>query len=703
MNTSSLKGSSLSLGSALLAGLCIAGACSSQRLSQLRSSRPEVAIASEEAFFGSSSFSADSFSSSSKEDGEDGHSGPIIMKAVLDSISGEMVAADSIAPAVVTARFRNIAERGGFARIAFDVTIPPEMLSSSWQVRLLPTIVAGEDTISLDKVLLTGEEYRLRQEKGYDRYGKFLSSLSADSLSMVWKSQLRLFRERNFPSFSMESVPSSSASSPLFSWSGISEDDAVEHYTWDILRWRHLRRLSSLPERFNRYVKAPFQRGGVLLDTLLHGGSSPFSFTYTYDLKVKPGLRRADLFLESEVHDGEKTIYRSELESPLSYYISSLSSMADTTERFIRRVISRRVVTSDTFTIGFPSGKNAVDPAFEGNEAELQRLRKEVKNLFDSDGMVLDSIMVKASCSPEGSFVSNSSLSRERGSSVKEYLSSYLEDLRDSVKNTLGVILDESPSLGDSRSLIEERLPSLPLVGTILCPEDWHTLSVLVERDSTLSQSEKESYFAATKEVLRLLSAHSEVGQIGTMKEDRFPSGRDYSVLSSVADYTEKLLQKESFHPYLLEKVYPRLRYVRLDFSLHRKGMVRDTVHTTLPDEEYRKGVEALRNQDYKKAASILGNYRDYNAALAFASLGYNHSALEILSSIPSSEGTDEMKAKRLYLQAVLLSRTGDTEKAMASFREACRLVPSMKFRGNLDPEITALLSLYPEIEESEI
>ena len=40
--------------------------------------------------------------------------GPIIMNAIRDSETGEMVATDVINASTVVARFRNVAERGGY-------------------------------------------------------------------------------------------------------------------------------------------------------------------------------------------------------------------------------------------------------------------------------------------------------------------------------------------------------------------------------------------------------------------------------------------------------------------------------------------------------------------------------------------------------------------------------------------------------------
>lgn len=43
--------------------------------------------------------------------------GPVIMNAIRDSETGEMVATDVISASKVTARFRNVAERAGYVSI----------------------------------------------------------------------------------------------------------------------------------------------------------------------------------------------------------------------------------------------------------------------------------------------------------------------------------------------------------------------------------------------------------------------------------------------------------------------------------------------------------------------------------------------------------------------------------------------------------
>lgn len=99
-------------------------------------------------------------------------------------------------------------------------------------------------------------------------------------------------------------------------------------------------------------------------------------------------------------------------------------------------------------------------------------------------------------------------------------------------------------------------------------------------------------------------------------------------------------------------------------------------------------GVQAITDRDYKKAISILKPYGDYNLAVAYCAMDYNASALDILEKL---EKTDRVH----YMLAVIYSRTGKTKLAAEHYETACSLNPSYVHRGNLDPEISALIRKY--------
>ena len=163
-----------------------------------------------------------------------------------------------------------------------------------------------------------------------------------------------------------------------------------------------------------------------------------------------------------------------------------------------------------------------------------------------------------------------------------------------------------------------------------------------------------------------------------------------YNGLKDIADpdLREKKLQELPCYRYLRENLYPRLRTVRFDFHLHRKGMVKDTVHTTEIDSTYLAGVSALKEREYEKALTCLRDYRDYNTAIAYVSLDYNASAMSILQDL---EKTPQVN----YMLSLLYARSGDDSKAVENYLRACREDHSYVFRGNLDPEIYVLIQRY--------
>ena len=159
-------------------------------------------------------------------------------------------------------------------------------------------------------------------------------------------------------------------------------------------------------------------------------------------------------------------------------------------------------------------------------------------------------------------------------------------------------------------------------------------------------------------------------------------------LLTNLDDRENALKLDKTLYKYCKENIYPRLRSVQFDFYLHRKGMVQDTVHTTVLDTTYMDGVQAIRDRDYERAIALLGPYKDYNAAVAYCAMDRNQSALEILEKM---ERTPEVN----YMLAILYSRNGETEKAVQHYMTSCEQDRTYINRGNLDPEISTLIRAY--------
>ena len=580
---------------------------------------------------------------------KDGDREVLIMKAVKDE-DGEMVAHDVIDAAVVTARFRNVAERNGRVDIEFQVTVPQSMQDSRWQLRFRPQMYILEDTLDLDPVIITGAEYRKAQLRGYQQYERFLSTIVTDPDEFVNWWLLELFIERNIPDLYAFKTDSTYVSDEQFaSVYGVTEKEAIEHYTDDLARKANSKRISRREKMYRKYVKVPIVSEGLRLDTVIQNGSGDFVYHYVQPIRTRPKLRKVDVVLSGDIYEEDRKIYDIPKSDPLTFYISSLSAFVDNREKYLTKVIERRVEENTACYIEFASGSFEVDETIGNNPSEISRIKDNLRTLMGSDAFVIDSIIVTSSASPEGTISFNGRLSRRRSEGISGYFSAWMNHHQDSLERERGFSVDEQGNV------IVEKRRDIPMLGRS-SGENWRMLDRLVERDTTLTPEQKESYCN--------LSTHQDL------------------------DAREKAMQSQDYYRHLREKLYPRLRTVRFDFHLHRKGMVKDTVHTTVLDTAYMNGVQAIRDRDYERALTALRPYNDYNTAIAYLCMDYNASAMQIL------EGLDRT-AQVNYMLAVLYSRRGEEQKAVECYIRSCSQDPSYIHRGNLDPEIAVLIRRY--------
>jgi tetratricopeptide (TPR) repeat protein len=240
-------------------------------------------------------------------------------------------------------------------------------------------------------------------------------------------------------------------------------------------------------------------------------------------------------------------------------------------------VLERTVYDNTKAFIDFHQGSHMVDTTLGENASELRRVRKCIADVEAREDLELDSLVIVASCSPEGAYDLNRRLSAARSEAVRKYIGNFVpEEWKDSLKASE-------------------------------LAENWEQLQKLVANDTLISG-------AARKRILDIVDG---------MKDP---------------DKAEKKMAAMQEYRYLREKVYPKLRSVRFDFYMHRTGMLKDTVHTTELDTVYMAGIAALKALDYKKAVSLLRPYDDYNSALAFMSADYNHSALDVLGRLDDTD-----------------------------------------------------------------
>ena len=497
------------------------------------------------------------------------------------------------------------------------------MMDSNWQIRLRPEMTVLEEIVPLDSITISGSRYRAAQLRGYQRYQRFLDSIITDSAEFVNTRDLEIFLKRNIPQVYKFRNDSSFVSEEEFCSSfGVTHRQALDHYTSKLKIRRNDRKIASVGKMYGRYVKVPIVTQGIKLDTVIAGSGGEFIYSYVQNLNVRPGLTRADIVMDGDIYQEDTRILQLEKTAPLTFYISSLSTLADDREKYLTHVIERVVQANSVCWIDFAQGSTVVDTLLGNNAGEIGRIRQNLNSLIEGGEYEIDSIRVTASCSPEGSYNYNRQLSRERSKAIASYFGS-LSQLRFIADNI---------------------------------PENWDMLRTVVATDDSLDTVQKEAF-------VRIMDIPD-------------------------PDERETVLEGMPAYRYFREKLYPRLRTVRFDFCMHRAGMLKDTVHTTVPDTAYMRGVKALKEHDYQSAVTLLRPYNDYNTAVAYCAMGYNASAMQVLEALEPGD-------KEEYVMALLCSRKGEDATAVQHYLNACTLNPSFVHRGNLDPEISRLIDKY--------
>lgn len=575
----------------------------------------------------------------------------VFWKATVDN-EGVFHATEQLDAAVVTARFRNVAERHGKCDIAFQITVPPTMLDSKWQLRFYPKMDVLDEHLDLQPVFVTGKDYRKVQLKGYQQYQRFLNTIITDSTKFLNVKQLEYFLMRNLPQiYAFRNNQDIVSDEEFNSFYGVTEKEAIDHYTYKMMIRHNERRKSMKEKMFHRYVKSPILHEGLRLDTLYVDENGSFVYDYVQTVNARPKLRKVDVTLTGDIFEQAEKLYSLPPTKPLEFFISSVSTLVDNTERYKTAVIERKVAANTTCFIDFEQGKSEVKPRLFNNEEEINRIHAMLVSLLENEKFDLDSILVTASASPEGSITINNSLCQKRAESVSQYFQGHIRQIRDSLRTYGGFSVDEFGKTVKANYMSNIKFNSKN------GGENWDRFVQLMDQDENITSGQKH-YFEKCMELNNL-----------DAREDAIKADKD-------------------LYKYCKDKVYPRLRTVRFDFQLHRRGMVKDTVHTTVIDTTYMDGVQAIRDRDYDRAVVLLRPYNDYNYAVACVAKDYNTSAISVLENM---EQIPPVK----YMLALVYSREGRIEEAVKLYVECCKEDRSYIHRGNLDPEINALIKAY--------
>ena len=373
---------------------------------------------------------------------------------------------------------------------------------------------------------------------------------------------------------------------------------------------------------FNRFVKFPYPED-VRLDSLVEGRST-VTYYYSQAVKTDETSKKMLVTLQGQVLAVDDSAYRLPPSDTLSYIVSSMLSFVDTIPRYRIKVVDKFVTVEDRNYIQFFVGDTRVVDTLGDNRRQLDKITGLMRQIVEQQEFWVDTITLTAASSPEGAYAFNDRLSQGRAAALKRYL-----------VRRYGRSID---------TMLTVRWVA----------EDWQELTNRIRTDREVVSRDA---------ILELIVAEKNPDRREQAIRQRFP--KEYAYIRSV--------------------IYPQLRAVNFRYSLRRKGMVKDTIHTTELDTAYARGVQLLQKRKYAKALYILNDYNDRNTVVAHLSLDHNERAMELLATMPKDAVTE-------YLRAIACSRLGRKAEGREHFLEACRLDGRMEYRGNLDPEIAELL-----------
>ena len=486
----------------------------------------------------------------------------IFLIPTVKTPEGETMMQFTLQEVVVTAPSRSIPERNGKVNIDFVITLPKELMGNCRGVDVTPVLHKEDGDVPLQDLTIRGALFNKVQERNYWQYERYLDVFKPDELGRQWA--------------------------------------------------------------YERFIYYPYPEG-TRLDSVVSGRTN-ISYYYTQEVPTRDAEgNMLRITLEGMVKALDHSSYKFPLSDTLEYNISSMLNFVDTTTRYVTKVIEKYAVVNDRNYLNFPVNKAVIIDTLADNERQLARIEGLMDEIINQKEFFIDSIILTASASPEGTMRKNDNLARERAFSLRDRL---------------------------VKSFPKSRMDTLITVRWI--GEDWAELRKLVTDDKAIKNRDA---------ILTIIDGDGNRDE--QEKEIRRKYPQDYK--------------------YMLETLYPRLRAVSFKYDLRRVGMIKDTIHTTVPDTLYARGVELLNKKKYDEALSVLHGFYDRNTAICLLSLGYDQRAYNVLKNLPEN-------STHCYLLAVACARLGREEEALDHFDRAVELNENIEFRGKLDPEMSSLL-----------
>lgn len=415
-------------------------------------------------------------------------------------------------------------------------------------------------------------------------------------------------------------------------------------------------------EKFRDIVRHPFNPEAKL-DTVIYAADQ-VRFLYSQKVPADENSARMKVYVVGNVLNSNGNEYSLPKSDTLTFLVSSMTKFVDKTPRFVRKIVTRDAEANTSVNFSFPKNRFRLDESIDVNRKGVKQVRDLTLALMTDPVYIIDSLTLFATSSPEGNWHINGEIARKRAESIRNILVRDFTQLYDSLAVGASMEIDDAGNI--RKREMKDEIPNLPqLIKVRTIPEGWDKLKHLIVEDK---------HFVGNRgAILRIIDREPE------------PDRREWLIKS----------QYKTEYAYMLDNLYPSVRAVDFRFTLSRRGMQQDTVYTTEPDTVYARGVECLEKRKYAQALEILRPYDDTNTAIAYMSLGYDKAALRIFGNLPQ---TADIK----YMQAILQARLGNEEQAVRLLLSAVDMDEKMKFRANLDPELSALVKKYGLFKEED-
>lgn len=471
-----------------------------------------------------------------------GRDSAYLVEAERDEDGEATIIGETIGTVYVVAKSKNVVERNGEISIDFIVNIPANLQNTKWGLELTPIIENNGTEEALQPLSIRGEFFSEMQKRQYWQMNKYLNRILGDSTELTTTTSLVAKYYEAFNGYQSAGLD---------------------------------RKASNLEHTYKETISFPYLTDSRLDSVLIRKGNIQYYYTQKY--RPTKNTRKLNLFFKGKVEAVDRSSYAFSNTDTVSYVVTSMLSLIDNSPRYMIQVIDKYVQVKDRNYLNFLIGDMRLLDTLRDNRAQLGKIERLMDTLINQYQFLVDSVIITASSSPEGSLVLNNRLAGGRALSIKQHL------LR-----KFGREVDT-------------------LIRTRSAGEDWGLLKRLIRHNSDVPHWDQ---------IITLIDESRDLDATEVQLRQKYPK-----------DYT-----------YLREVVYPQMRAVDFRYNLRRVDMVKDTVQLTVLDTAYMRGVQQLRDRDYVGALRTLYDYKGHNLAIALLSLGYDGSALEILQGLPARE-----------------------------------------------------------------